>query len=177
MPSLKPPSQGTWRSWDPFWAYSIIMTASSLTSHPSCTHWTSYSRRRHLGNGPRSVWWPSRKPKRDLYPPRSLLVHYNSNLPIVLAGDAFAYGVGAVISHIIPDGREHPIAFASRTLSSTEQNYPQVEKEALSLIYGVPLLLVGRKFPLQTDNKLPYLGQRREFQPWQQLGYRGGQYS
>ena len=66
-----------------------------------------------------------------------VLVHYNSNLPIVLAGDAFGYGVGAVISHITPDGREHPIAFASRTLSSTEQNYPQVEKEALSLIYGV----------------------------------------
>ena len=66
-----------------------------------------------------------------------VLVHYDSNLPIVLAGDASAYRVGAVISHVTPDGCEHPIAFASRTLSSTEQNYPQVEKEALSLIYGV----------------------------------------
>ena len=63
-----------------------------------------------------------------------VLVHYDSNLPIVLAGDASAYRVGAVISHVTPDGCEHPIAFASRTLSSTEQNYPQVEKEALSLI-------------------------------------------
>ena len=45
----------------------------------------------------------------------NVLVHYDSILPIVLAGDASAYGVGAVISHM-PDGKEHPIAFASRTL-------------------------------------------------------------
>ena len=57
-----------------------------------------------------------------------VLVHYDTTLPLRLATDASAYGVGAVISHIGADGEERPIAFASRTLSSSECNYAQIEK-------------------------------------------------
>ena len=46
-----------------------------------------------------------------------VLVHYDSTLPLKLAGGASEYGVGAVLSHLCPDGSERPIAFASRTLS------------------------------------------------------------
>ena len=68
-----------------------------------------------------------------------VLVHYD---PIRLAGDASAYGVGAVISHVMYDGAERPIAFESRTLLPSEKNYSQVEKEALSLIFGISNLTV-----------------------------------
>ena len=38
-----------------------------------------------------------------------VLMHYDSALPIRLIGDALAYGVGAVITHILSDGSEHPV--------------------------------------------------------------------
>ena len=85
-----------------------------------------------------------------------VMVHYNPHLPIKLAGDASATGVEAVISHILPDGREHPIAYASRMLSQAERNYAQLEKEALSLIFGIikfHIYLYGRSFILVTDHK------------------------
>ena len=58
--------------------------------------------------------------KLNLLASSKVLVHYNPALLIKLAADASAYGVGAVISCILPNGNEKPIAFASRTLTPTE---------------------------------------------------------
>ncbi|KAI7811353.1 hypothetical protein IRJ41_013611 [Triplophysa rosa] len=85
-----------------------------------------------------------------------VLTHFNPALPVQLACDASPYGLGAVVSHIMPSGEEKPIAFASRTLNKAECNYAQIEQEALAIVFGVKKFhqfLFGRRFTLITDHR------------------------
>ena len=84
------------------------------------------------------------------------LMHFESSLPVTVACDASPVGLGAVLSHIMPDGEERPIQFASRSLTRAEQKYSQIEREGLGSIFGVKRFnpfLFGRKFTLVTDNR------------------------
>uniref|UniRef100_A0A914W055 RNA-directed DNA polymerase n=1 Tax=Plectus sambesii TaxID=2011161 RepID=A0A914W055_9BILA len=92
--------------------------------------------------------------KNDLVSPL-MLTHYDPQLPIILAADASSTGIGAIIAQQTPNG-DLPIAHASKTLTEAESRYPQIEKEALALLFGVKKFhqyLWGRHFTLQTDHQ------------------------
>lgn len=85
-----------------------------------------------------------------------VLMPYDPKLPLILASDASKVGLGAVLSHRLSNGIECPIAYASRTMTETEQRYPQIDKEALSIVWAVNkyfTYLYARHFTLVTDHK------------------------
>ena len=85
-----------------------------------------------------------------------VLVLCDEKRKLILACDISPYGAGAVISHVMDDGEERPIAFASTTLTKSERNHSQIEKEALGIAFGVRKFhkyLYGRTFHLLTDHK------------------------
>ena len=85
-----------------------------------------------------------------------VLMHFNDKLPLKLDMDASQYGVGAIISRVLPSAEERPIAYALRTLTKSECNYAQIEKETLSIVFGIKKFhqyLYGRKFLLVTVHK------------------------
>ena len=95
-----------------------------------------------------------------------VLAHYCPKKKLYLQCDASPFGLGVVMSQTDEvSGKEHPIAFANRSLSNTERNYAQIDREALAIIYGVQKFqkyLLGREFVLVTDHKplLRILGEK-----------------
>ncbi|XP_055590111.1 uncharacterized protein K02A2.6-like [Uranotaenia lowii] len=66
----------------------------------------------------------------------TVLAHYDRNLPVKLYSDASKEGIGAVIVHVFPDGKERPVSFASRVFKKHESNYsvlrcPEIQQLSL----------------------------------------------
>ena len=85
------------------------------------------------------------------------LTYFNPKLPLIVSCDASPVGLGAVLAHKLPSGEEKPIAYASRTLSNSERNYSQIDKESLAIIFAVKhfhFFLYGKdRFTIYTDHK------------------------
>jgi hypothetical protein len=64
-----------------------------------------------------------------------VLAHPDFDAPFILTTGASKVALGAILSQI-QDGVERPIAYGSRQLSGTEQNYSASELEMLGLVWG-----------------------------------------
>ena len=70
--------------------------------------------------------------------------------------DASNIGLGAALMQRSDDGTPHPVAYASRKLTPTEQTYSTREQEALAMLFVIEkfdCFLAGRKFTVVTDHK------------------------
>ena len=85
-----------------------------------------------------------------------VLATYNPEKQTIVAADASSYGLGAVLSQIQSDGTSRAVAYASRSLTSTEVKYARIEKESLAITYGCERFsdyLIGKLFHIFTDHK------------------------
>lgn len=79
-----------------------------------------------------------------------VLKYFDKNEDVILSVDASQSGLGAVIIQ-----NEHPVAYASKSLTTTQQNYAQIEKETLAILYGCERFhsyLFGKKFIVESDH-------------------------
>lgn len=68
--------------------------------------------------------------------------------------DASPFGLGAVLVQFDSESKPRVIACASKALSATEQKYPQTQKEALAMVWGVErfsVYLTSIFFTIRTD--------------------------
>lgn len=98
-----------------------------------------------------------------------VLCHYDPEAKLVLTVDAGPEGLGAILSQrCVGDNVERPLAFASRSLTDSERNYSQVQKEATAIMFGVEhfhQFVYGQSEPfiLRTDHRplLSIFGKRK----------------
>lgn len=85
-----------------------------------------------------------------------VMVHYDPEKEITLACDALPNGVRAVLFHVMEDGSEKPIGFASGTLSAAEKRYSQLDKEGLAIVFAVKRFhqyIYGHPCTIYVDHK------------------------
>lgn len=82
------------------------------------------------------------------------LGYYNLTDRLELFVDASPSGLGAVLAQIDENGIPRIVACASKALSAAEKRYPQTQKEALAVVWGVERFsyyLLTRPFIIRTD--------------------------
>ena len=106
--------------------------------------------------------WSLEKPQleaikklKELVTSSPVLKFFDNNLPTRVSSDAPKRGLGAVLEQEHED-KWSPVAFASRTLTTSEENYCPLEKEALSVVFATQKFheyLYCRHFDIFNDHK------------------------
>jgi len=79
-----------------------------------------------------------------------ILRHFDQDKPALIESHLSDFAIGAVLSQKLEDGKIHPCAFQSRTLSPAEFNYEVFDKEIVAMIYA---LQKWRHYILSTEHK------------------------
>lgn len=81
----------------------------------------------------------------------TFLAYFDVNTDLILSVDSSKHGLGAVLLQ-----NERPIAYASKALTEMQQDYSQLEKEALAITFGCQRFhqyLFGKSFIVESDHK------------------------
>ena len=87
---------------------------------------------------PQVMWYWGEKHTRAVQKVKALiceapvLAHFDAAKPLVIQCDAAKDGLESVLMQ-----EDHPIAFASRALTTAETTYAQVENELLSVVFAL----------------------------------------
>lgn len=82
--------------------------------------------------------------------------HYDTQAPTQLMTDASLRGLGASLLQPDENGQYRPVAFASKSLTQTQSNYSNIEREMLAIVFGIErfhTFLYARQFKIITDHK------------------------
>jgi len=89
-----------------------------------------------------------------------VLAYPNFELPFILTTDASKVAIGTILSQV-QDGKERPIAYASRHLNTAEHDYTFSEQEMLALVWATRYFrcyLYGKRFLVRAGHAaLTYL--------------------
>ena len=94
---------------------------------------------------------------KNCFKTNNVLNLFNPKYETMLETDSSGYGLGAVLCQRKNSNFDwHPVQFISRTLNTAEQNYSNIEREALSVVYACEKLskfLLGCYFIIRNDHK------------------------
>ena len=82
---------------------------------------------------------------------KTTLAYYDRHQPLTVHTDASEYGLGAALLQ-----NNRPIAFASKTLTDVETHYANIERECLSVVFGLERFhtcIYGRHITVYNDHK------------------------